>query len=131
MKGLAAILATLALSATSASAQVQITSGGPQNTAFGTDTIVRVTLSFRAAIEGADPRTMPDQKAQETARRSVYDMAVNECTALSESFKAECRLASLQIFGALVPAPNAIPAGPGLNATALYELKPKNAVPAR
>jgi hypothetical protein len=134
MKGLTVILLALALSATGASAQQQIRAGGPLNPAFGTDPIIRVTVSFRAAIEGADARAVPDPKAQDAARRALYDMAATECSTLSETFKAECRLGSLQIFPQMAtPAqpPNGPPTIASLNATAIYELKPNSSVPAR
>jgi hypothetical protein len=128
MKGLAVMLMSLALSVTGASAQALVTTGPQQNTPFGPDPIIRVTVMFRAAIEGTDARTAPDAKAQETARRSLYDMASSECTALSEAFKAECRLGTLQVTQFFpVSAPNLPPAAPALNATATYELKPKSA----
>jgi hypothetical protein len=135
MKILTATLLALALSATGTSAQVQITGGAPQNTAFGTDPIIRVTVSFRTAVavEAMDPRAVPDPKAQEAARRALYDMAASECATLSETFKAECRLGSLQILpqGVLAQPANAPPVVPSLSANAVYELKPKSAVSAR
>jgi hypothetical protein len=130
MKILTATLLALALSATGASAQQF---QPPPISAFGPDPIMRITVSFRTAVEATDARAVPDPKAQEAARRALYDMAASECTALSETFKAECRLGSLQIFGQVVPvqSPNVPPVGPSLNATAVYELKLKSAVSAR
>jgi mannose/cellobiose epimerase-like protein (N-acyl-D-glucosamine 2-epimerase family) len=130
MKTLAAILTALALSAASASAQVQVTPSTPQNTAFGADPIIRITAAFRTAVEATDPREVPDAKAQEAARRALYDMAANECAVLSEIFKAECRLSSLTIVVSLAPqalAANVIPLNPAMNASVVYELKPTGA----
>jgi hypothetical protein len=71
----------VALPATSAMAQAP--TNPPQGSAFGNPTI-RVTAAFRAAVEGADPRAVPDAKAQEAARRMLYDMAARECAVLSK-----------------------------------------------
>jgi hypothetical protein len=127
------ILTSLALSAANASAQAFVPSP-QQNTPFGPDPIIRVTVTFRTAIEVADARAVPDTKAQETALRSLYDMALNQCLALSETFKAECRLGSLQVMSPFTPilpaaSQNSCPPAPALNATATYELKPKSAAP--
>jgi hypothetical protein len=132
MKTLSAIL--MVLSAATANAQsaepaapgafshIAITTPTP---ASGTDQIIRVTVSFRSAVEVTEPRAVPDAKAQETARRALYDMAVSECAALSEVFKAECRLSSLQILPALVAPANAPLSNPTINASVVYNLKPK------
>jgi hypothetical protein len=124
MKILTATLLALALTATGASAQQY----QPPTSAFGTNPVIRITVSFRTAVQAEDPRAVPDQKAQETARRALYHMAADECTALSETFQAECRLGSLQIFPQVAPvqSPNAPPVIPSLNATAIFELKPRH-----
>jgi hypothetical protein len=130
MKSLSTIL--LMLSATTASAQlaepgplghVAITS--PQIPASGTDQVIRVTVSFRTAVETADPRAVPDAKAQETARHALYEMAASECTALSEIFKADCRISSLQILPPLAVPANGPATNPTMNASVVYSLKPK------
>jgi hypothetical protein len=105
---------------------------GPQNTPIGPDPIIRLTVTLRTAIEVADARAVPDAKAQETALRSSYDMAANQSAAMSETFKAECRLGSLQVMPPVTPilpgtSQNSCPPAPALNATATYELKPKSA----
>ena len=53
----------------------------PPPSAFGPDpTIIQITTTFRARIEGlADPRDVPTTAAQDAARRSLYNMAANEC----------------------------------------------------
>jgi hypothetical protein len=130
MKTLPGILTGLALSAASASAQVQTTTSTPQNSAFGPDPIIRITAAFRAPIEATDPRAVPDAKTQEAARRALYDMAANECAVISEIFKSECRLSSLTIVVSLAPqalAANVTLVNPAMNASAVYELKPKGA----
>jgi hypothetical protein len=128
MKILTAALFALALSATGASAQqFQPQFQPPPTSAFGPDPVMRITVSFRTAVEAVDARAVPDQKAQETARRALYHMAADECAALSETFQAECRLGSLQIFTQVTPVqpPNAPPVAPSMNATAVFELKQK------
>jgi hypothetical protein len=92
--------------------------------AFGPDPIIQITATFRARIEGsADPRDVPSPTAQDTARRTLYTMAANECTLLAEFWKAECRLNSLyvsvEIFG-----PEGRPPVPSMLGTAVYELRP-------
>jgi hypothetical protein len=124
MKSLAIIVLALALPATSASAQIVLNPGPPQNSAFGTDPIVRVTTALRTTVMVAEPQAVLDAKAQETARRTLYGMAEGECAALSEIFKAECRLSSLSIINPIVTPANAPPSNV-MNATVVYELKPK------
>jgi hypothetical protein len=132
MKILTATLLALALSATGASAQqFQPPFQPPPTSAFGPDPVMRITVSFRTAVEAVDARTAPDQKAQETARQALYHMAADECAVLSETFQAECRLGSLQIFALPVQSSNAPPVVPSLNATAIFELKPRHTGSAR
>jgi hypothetical protein len=64
---------------------------------FGADPVTRITTSFRTAIVPE-----PDAKAQETVRRTLYAMAGNECTILSEIFQADCRLSSFAINTSVV-----------------------------
>jgi hypothetical protein len=92
--------------------------------AFGPDPIIQITTTFRARIEGsADPRDVPSPTAQDTARRTLYTMAANECTLLAEFWKADCRLnsfyISVEIFG-----PEGRPPLPSMLGTAVYELRP-------
>jgi hypothetical protein len=117
------IMVAMLLSATSANAQVPAPQPAPS--AFGVDPIIRVTSVFRAKIEGVtDIREVPI-KAQEAVRKSLYDMAANECAMLAETLKAECRLSNIIII-----APTPVIVGtygipPAMTATALYELKPR------
>jgi hypothetical protein len=130
MKALATTLIAAVLPATSATAQFTITTQGPQQTsAFGVDPVIRVTTSFRTTVV-TDPQLVPDAvKAQETAHRALYGMADSECATLSEIFKAECRLSSVQISIPVTPA-NAPPSNV-MTATAVYELKPKGSASGR
>jgi hypothetical protein len=49
------------------------------------DPIIQITTTFRARIDGlTDPRDGPSTTAQDTARRTLYNMAANECTVLTE-----------------------------------------------
>ncbi len=123
MNILAAIPMMLTLVATSVNAQTTTTiTSVPQISAFGIDPIIRVTSTFRTTVAVAEPQAVPDAKAQETARVALYGMAENECASLSQIFKAECRLSSVSIIPPIVPA-NAPPNT--MNATAVYELKPR------
>jgi hypothetical protein len=119
MRSLAISLVVGALiAATSATAQVvPTTPPGPTRA----DVPLRITSTFRAAVEIAPTQVVPDAAAQEKARRALYAMAADECAVLSEIYKSECHLTSLQIAAPLVP--NVQPANT-LNATATYELRP-------
>jgi hypothetical protein len=124
MKSLAIILAAAALSATSAAAQVS--SPGPQRA----EQPLRVSSTFRTTVTMAPTQIVPDPGAQEAGRRALYAMAADECTALSEIFKSECHLTSVQIVAFPPLGSNAQPANI-LNATANYELRPLRQSPAR
>jgi mannose/cellobiose epimerase-like protein (N-acyl-D-glucosamine 2-epimerase family) len=131
MRILTATLLALALPATGAGAQQPPPQYQPPPTsAFGSSPVMRITVPFRTAVEAADAHAVPDQKAQETARRALYDMAAGECVVLSEAFQAECRLGSLQIFTQVAPAQPAN-APPSMNATVVFELRPRSAASAR
>src|ERR1700733_12796567 len=114
-------------SMTAASAQTAAVRGeAPPSSAFGPDPIIRIMTTFRARIEGlADPRDVPSTTAQDTARRTLYNMAANECIVLSEFWKAECRLNSFSVY---VPVerlvePDALPQVPSMFGKAVYELR--------
>jgi len=94
------------------------------SSAFGPDPIIQITATFRARLDGsADPRDVPSRTAQDTARRTLYTMAANECTLLGEFWKADCRLnsfyVSMEILG-----PEGQPQLPSMLGTAVYELRP-------
>ena len=125
MKFLAISLVAAAVAATSATAQVRAqvmaqvvptTPPGPTRA----DPPLRVTSTFRAAAELAPTQLVPDAAAQEKARRALYTMAADECAVLSEIYKSECHLTSLQVTAPLVP--NVQPANVMI-ATATYELR--------
>src|ERR1700745_2019690 len=103
---------------TAASAQTtSLPSTEPGASVFGPDPIIQITTTFRARIEGlADPRDVPSTTAQDTARRTLYDMAANECTVLSEFWKAECRLNSFSVYVpvARIVEPDALPHVPSM-----------------
>jgi hypothetical protein len=67
---------------------------------------------------------------EEAGRRALYAMAADECAALSEIFKSDCHLTSVQIVAFPPLGSNAQPANI-LNATANYELRPLRQSPAR
>jgi hypothetical protein len=117
-----------AVSTSVASAQTTTVPGTePTASAFGPDPIIQITTTFRVRIEGvADPRDVPTTTAQDTARRTLYNMAANECTVLAEFWKAECRLNSFSVCVALasVGGPDVLPHVPSMLGSAVYELKP-------
>jgi hypothetical protein len=114
------ILTAVVLPAVSAMAQAP--TNLPLSAAFG-DPIIRVTAAFRAPIEGADPRAVPDARSQEATRRALYDMAAKECAVLSEIFKAECRLTAVRMPAPVVQLITST--SPAQTATANYEMRPR------
>jgi hypothetical protein len=128
MRGFAVVaFAALAPVATASAQMTAFPSEEPARSVFGPEPIIQITTTFRARIEGtADPRDVPSPTAQDTARRILYNMAANECTVLSECWKAECRLNSFSVY--MPPAglvgPDAGPQLPSMFGRAIYELKP-------
>jgi len=124
---LAVLLATLA-SMAAASAQMSTSPNmePPPSAAFGPDPILQITTTFQARIEGlADARDVPTRAAQDTARRSLYNMAANECTVLAEFWRAECRLSSFDVYVAVddVDGPGVQPHVPSMFVRAVYGLR--------
>ena len=112
------LVAAAFVAATSATAQVATPiPPGPTRA----DAPLRITSTFRAAVDLAPTQLVPDAAAQEKARRALYAMAADECAVLSEIYKSDCHLTSLQITAPLVP--NVQPPNV-LVATATYELRP-------
>jgi hypothetical protein len=105
------------------------TTYAPPTSAFGADPVIRIATAFRVAVAVNEGPSVPNMAAQELARRELYTMAAKECSILSETFKAECRLGSINTF-APTPAPSSSSAGSpvalgSINATANYELRPR------
>jgi hypothetical protein len=125
MRSLLAI--TFAALASVASAQ-PMTFPGPETapSVFGPDPIMQITMTFQARIEGStDPRDVPTATAQETARRTLYHMAANECTVLAEYWKAECRLNSfaVDLADGSAGGSGVQSLAPSMSGTAVFELK--------
>src|SRR5262245_56497128 len=120
MKTLAILLAAAALSASNTAAQVisPIPPGSQR-----VEQPLRISSTFRMTLTMAPTQMVPDTAAQEVGRRALYAMAADECAALSEIFKSECHLTSVQIVAFPPLGSNAQPANI-LNATANYELRP-------
>ena len=121
MKSLTLLLAALALSATSAAAQVS--SPIPPGPQLRGEQPLRISSTFRTILTMTPTQVVPDAAAQEAGRRALYAMAADECAALSEIFKSDCHLTSVQIVAFPPLGSNAQPANI-LNATANYELRP-------
>jgi hypothetical protein len=121
MKSLATLLAA-ALAATSATAQVIAPPPFPP-AAVRPEQPLRVTSNFRTMVALAPTQLVPDAAAQEAARRALYAMAADECALLSEIYKSDCHLTSVQIVAFPPLGSGAQPANV-LNATATYELRP-------
>lgn len=125
MKSLLAVILAALTSIMVASAQTMPAPGTTAST-FGPDPIIQITTTFHAPIEGlADPRTVPTTTAQAGARRTLYNMAANECIVLAEFWKAECRLNSLSVYVALADTEgrDTQSQAPSMFGTALYELR--------
>jgi hypothetical protein len=126
MRSLLVVTFAALMSIAAASAQpATIPNSEPTNSAFDPDPIIRITTTFRARIDGlADPRDVPGTPAQATTRRTLYNMAADECTVLSEFWKAECRLNSFSVYVpvARIAGPDD-PQVPSMFGTAVYELR--------
>jgi hypothetical protein len=135
MKSLVAFALAALASITAASAQPITMPGNipgtmpgaepPAASAFGPDPVIQITTTFRARIEGAnDARDVPSTTAQDSARRTLYNMAANECTLLAEFWKADCRLNSFYVSVESVIGPEGRAQLPSMIGTAVYELRP-------
>jgi hypothetical protein len=125
MRSLLAV-AFAALTSAASAQPTTIPNSEPAASAFGPDPIIQIETTFRARIEGlADPRDVPSTPAQDTARRTLYNMAANECRVLSEFWKAECRLNSFSVYVpvARIVGPDELPQVPSMFGTAVYELR--------
>lgn len=117
MKRFLSIITAVLTSVTIASAQ---TIPGADSTAAAS---IEITTTFRARIEGADQRNVPPVTAQDAARRTLYNMAANECTVIAEFWKAECRLKSFSVYLGLADSASADLQVPSMFGTAVYELR--------
>jgi hypothetical protein len=78
---------------------------------------VQMNISQRVTMDGVNEQ----RRVEEAVRRSLYEMAMNECTVITAIFKTGCRMASLNVNS------NAQERGETLysingNATGTYEL---------
>ena len=105
------------------SAGAQVISPIPPGPPQRAEQPLRITSTFRTTLTMAPTQIVPDSGAQEVGRRALYAMAADECAALSEIFKSDCHLTSVQIVAFPPLGSNAQPANI-LNATATYELRP-------
>jgi hypothetical protein len=112
------------------SAAAQVSSPGPPGPQLRGEQPLRISSTFRTTLTMAPTQIVPDPAAQEAGRRALYAMAADECAALSEIFKSDCHLTSVQIVAFPPLGSNAQPANI-LNATANYELRPMRQSPAR
>ena len=112
------------------SAAAQVISPIPPGPPLRPEQPLRITSTFRTILTMTPTQVVPDAAAQEAGRRALYAMAADECAALSEIFKSDCHLTSVQIVAFPPLGSNAQPANI-LNATATYELRPLRQSPAR
>jgi hypothetical protein len=126
VRSLLAVAFAALTSITAAFAQTTNVPDTAPPSAFGPDPILQITTTFQARIEGlADPREVPTRTAQDTARRTLYNMAADECTLLAQFWKAECRLSSFTVYLGLasIAGPDAQPQVPSMIGTAVYEIR--------
>ena len=112
-------------------AAAQTPSMEPPPSASGPDGTIQITTTFQTRIEGlAAPSDVPTTAAQDAARRSLYNMAANECIVLVQFWKADCRLRSFyvsetNIVGPPEGPPQVLPdVPPSMFGSAVYELRP-------
>jgi hypothetical protein len=136
MKPLLAAAVVVLVSSLQAQAQsVTINGGGDSNLpeAYSVRLPIRVVESFSVPLTATDAANTAGTDQIEAARKQLYRMMQQECSALSESFSADCRIASFSISLArnFVPAgTNAVPSnGPNLrsvDASVSYGLRVKD-----
>lgn len=93
------LFAVLLVIATASNAKAQtITVAGNQGSnlpeAYSVRLPIRVVESFSVPVSSDSGNS---EQAIEAARRQLYRTMQDECSALSESFKAECRIASFNV----------------------------------
>ena len=123
-------LITMTLSVLTPACAQTITIGGDSNLpeAYSVRLPIRITESY-AVLLGSDATNL-DQSI-EAARRQLYKLMQDECITLSESFKAECRIASFNItlgrnFGPATVGNASAPPIRSVDASVSYGLKVKD-----
>jgi hypothetical protein len=115
----AAVLATSVMPRQPATAQ----EAAPERA--GRISVLRVQSTLTLFIPSVAQGSLDEQKtAGESGRRAIYEMAARECHVLVEVFRADCKLASVNVTA------NAHTRGPGneglvVNGTVAYELTSK------
>lgn len=121
MKNLPLVIGIAVICATQASAQtISFNPVIQPQSVFGADPIMRVTSAFRTPLPMGDQQ-VPEMKLQDEARRSLYEIAAKECAVLSSTFKAECRIVSMNVSFPFT-GPNTSPPN-FATATVNYELR--------
>jgi len=124
---LISVLATTvaACLATAAAAEIVIRSpgetlGGPIASAQ-----VRITLNLNTFVPAPNDNSEQAQKAQESGRRTVYELADHECAILRDTIASDCRLESINVnMQRVVPAQNFAQGRPdGFNVNAMINLR--------
>ena len=78
---------------------------------------VQMNISQRVTMDGVDEQ----RHVEEAVRRSLYEMAMNECSVITAIFKTGCRMASLNVNSNAQERNEALYSING-NATGTYEL---------
>jgi hypothetical protein len=97
--------ATLAACATTASAQtITVRPNEPSLMAPAVEQ-ARIALSIQTFVPSPNDNSDQTKKAEEDARRTVYDLAGHECAILRDTLAGDCRLESINV-NIQRPAPN-------------------------
>jgi len=94
----------------------------------GTVPAPRIQVQVQLQTRGSGNSTADEQRAaQEALRRSLYDVAVKECSIIVEVFKADCRMLTLNVTSNILDR-----GGPGVDmitttANITFELMAKTA----
>ena len=97
----AAVPLMLLVSASAAAGERIVIDHGPATSAFKSDVRVRVSMSFfvPAPLDDSDA----SMKAQEHARRMLYESAGKECDMLRATIASDCRLEGINISMRMTP----------------------------
>jgi hypothetical protein len=115
--------------ATAAAAEIVIRSPGETLVGPVAADQIRITLNLNTFVPGPNDNSDQSQKAQESGRRTVYELAEHECAILRDTIASGCRLESINVnMQRVAPAQNfgqAHPDGFNINATVNLHITPK------
>jgi hypothetical protein len=130
MRRFSTILCVMFVAANAASAQtITINPSGDQQ-ARAVLPNTRIQVQMQLSLRGVPSNTIEEQRrAQQSVREGLYEMAAGECTVIGATFKADCKLTTLNINSNVSDRGNFGVDGVSGNANATYELTPRKASP--